>query len=397
MKSLFKKFVLLCALAVMAISTRAQIAVPPPMPAYQPLPSQQLDQLLGPIALYPDPLIAQILPAATLPTQIVLADRYVSGGGDPNQIDQQPWDASVQALARYPEVLKWMDDNLNWTTELGQAFLYQQQDVMDSIQRLRQSAANFGNLQSTPQQQVINDGGNIEIIPSDPQVIYVPVYQPDQVFYQSGYGSPFITFGIGFPIGGWLDCDFDWQHHNLIVWGRDHPRPSSWWREPERQRDNGHTRVWNPDHRPGAIETRGGDRGWGNSPASVVTRPEPARQAPHNQPVIGTVSHSVSDSATPRRTPTPPARPETPATWNSAPVMRPPAAAVEHSQPVSRPESGGAFIGIQSAHDTKTYSNRGNQSVQTIARPAPVSHSEPVSRPAPSPAGGGHGSNPQRH
>ena len=102
----------------------------------------------------------------------------------PTQIDQQPWDASVQALARYPNVLKWMDDNLNWTTELGQAFLNQQQDVMDSIQRLRQSAYNLGNLQSTPQQQVINDGGYIEIVPADPQVIYVPVYQPDQVYYQ---------------------------------------------------------------------------------------------------------------------------------------------------------------------------------------------------------------------
>src|ERR1035441_10423431 len=83
----------------------------------------QLDQLLGPIALYPDPLIAEILPASTLPTQIVLADRYITGGGDPNQIGQQPWDASVQAVARYPSVLKWMDDNLNLTTELGQAFL----------------------------------------------------------------------------------------------------------------------------------------------------------------------------------------------------------------------------------------------------------------------------------
>ena len=171
------------------------------MPVYQPLSDEQLDQLLGPIALYPDPLIAQILPASTLPTQIVLADRYVSGGGDPNQIDQQPWDPSVQALARYPEVLKWMDDNLNWTTEVGQAFLNQPQDVMDSIQRLRQSAYNLGNLQSTPQQQVVNDGGYIEIVPADPQVIYVPVYQPDQVYYQTGYGPPFITFGIGFAIG----------------------------------------------------------------------------------------------------------------------------------------------------------------------------------------------------
>src|ERR1035437_3418551 len=167
MKPLLKIAVLLCVFTGMAISVRAQMAVPPPMSAYQPLDYQQLDQLLGPIALYPDPLIAQILPASTVPTQIVLADRYVSGGGDPNQIDQQPWDASVQALARYQNVLKWMDDNLNWTTELGQSFLNQQQDVMDSIQRLRQSASNVGNLQSTPQQQVINDGSDIEIVPAN--------------------------------------------------------------------------------------------------------------------------------------------------------------------------------------------------------------------------------------
>ncbi|MGO9477660.1 MAG: DUF3300 domain-containing protein, partial [Limisphaerales bacterium] len=145
MKSWFNIAVSLCVLAGAALSARAQTAVPPPMAAYQPLSYQQLDQLLGPIALYPDPLIAQILPASTLPTQIVLADRYVSGGGDPNQIDQQPWDPSVQALARYPEILKWMDDNLNWTTDLGQTFLNQQQEVMESIQRLRQSASNLGN------------------------------------------------------------------------------------------------------------------------------------------------------------------------------------------------------------------------------------------------------------
>src|ERR1039457_1023416 len=169
MKPLLKIAVLLCVLTGTAISVRAQMAVPPPMAAYQPLAYQQLDQLLGPIALYPDPLIAQIL----------LADRYVSGGGDPNQIDQQPWDPSVQALARYPDVLKWMDDNLNWTTDLGQAFLNQQQEVMESIQRLRTSANDIGNLQSTPQQQAINDGGYIEIVPANPQVIYVPVYQPD--------------------------------------------------------------------------------------------------------------------------------------------------------------------------------------------------------------------------
>src|SRR5271154_319023 len=261
----------LCVFIGTAISLRAQMAVPPPMPANQPLSDAQLDQLLGPIALYPDPLIAQILPASTLPTQIVLADRYVTGGGDPNQIDQQPWDASVQALARYPNVLKWMDDNLNWTTELGQAFLNQQQAVMTSIQRLRASANNLGNLQSTPQQQVITDGGDIQIVPVDPQVIYVPVYQPDQVYYDAADGSPYITFGIGWPIGAWLDCDFDWGNGNLIFWGNGYSRPANWWHESSRQRDMGHTTVWRPNNHPGAFARNRGDRGWNNNPTSRAT------------------------------------------------------------------------------------------------------------------------------
>jgi len=382
MKLLFNIAVLLCVLTGTALSLRAQMAVPPPTPAYQPLAPAQLDQLLGPIALYPDPLIAQILPASTLPTQIVLADRYVSGGGDPNQIDQQPWDPSVQALARYPNVLKWMDDNLNWTTDLGQAFLNQQQDVMVSIQRLRTSAYNIGNLRSTPQQQVVNDGGYIEIVPAEPQVIYVPVYQPDQVYYQTCYGPPFISFGIGWPIGLWLNCDFDWGHHNIIVWGRDHPRPPNWWHEPPRQRNTGHTTVWRRDNHPGAVAVNRGDRGYG---------------VPRNQPVVAAVGRSVSDSAAPRRTPAPAARPEAPATRASMPAARPAPAAVERSQPISRPESNGAFIGIQSSHDTRTYSDRGQQSMQAIT------HSEPVSRPAPEMSsggggGGGHSSNSQpRH
>ena len=358
MKPLIKIAVLLCVLAGALPSLRAQMAVPPPMAAYQPLSDAQLDQLLGPIALYPDPLIAQILPASTLPTQIVLADRYVSGGGDPNQIDQQPWDASVQALARYPNVLKWMDDNLNWTTDVGQAFLNQQQEVMESIQRLRQSAFNLGNLQSTSQQQVINDGGDIEIVPSDPQVIYVPVYEPDQVYYQTAYGSPFISFGIGCPIGAWLNCDFDWGNYNIIVWNHDHPRPPNWWRETSRQRIPVHTTVWRPDNHPGVAGVNRGDRGYA---------------VPANRPVVATVDRSMSDSAAPRQTPAPMARPEAPA--------------IRTEMPVSRPESTGAFIGVQSSSDTRAYSNRGQQSMQTITHSAPVSRPA-MSRPA-MPSGGG--------
>ncbi|MGB7746245.1 MAG: DUF3300 domain-containing protein [Verrucomicrobiia bacterium] len=371
MKPLFKIVVLLFVLTGTAISMRAQTAVPPPMTAYQPLAAAQLDQLLGPIALYPDPLIAQILPASTLPTQIVLADRYVSGGGDPSQIGQQPWDPSVQALARYPTVLKWMDDNLNWTTDLGQAFINQQQDVMVSVQRLRTSASKVGNLQSTPQQQVITDGGNIEIVPADPQVIYVPVYQPDQVYYQTCYGPPFITFGIGFPIGLWLNCDFDWGNFNIIFWGNGYSRPSNWWHESSRQRDMGHAGVWHANNHPGAVAANRGDRGYG---------------VPYNRPGAATSGRSVSDSAVaPRQRQAAAAHPEAPAARAAMPVARPTPAPVQHSQPVSRPESSGAFIGIQSSHDTRTYSSRGQQSMQE------ASHSEPVSHSTPSFGGGGGG------
>jgi len=373
MKALLKAAVLMCVLAGTAISLRAQMAVPPPAAAYQPLADNQLDQLLGPIALYPDPLIAQILPASTFPTEIVLADRYISGGGDPNQIDQQPWDASVQALARYPNVLKWMDDNLNWTTELGQAFLNQQQDVMNSIQRLRTSAYNLGNLQSTPQQQVIDDGGYIEIVPVNTQVIYVPVYQPSVVYYQS---APIITFSIGYTIGWWLNCDFDWVNHHIIVWNRDHPRPPNWWHEPPRQQSLAHTTVWRPNNRPVQVEAYRGDRGWGT---------------PNNQPAVTVVGRSASEM--PRKTPTPAVRPETPAT--RPPAITPvnnvrPTPTVNYNR--AQLESNGAFIGVQSSSDTRNYSDRGRESTQTINHPAPAQHPAAAPNSTSRSFGGGGGS-----
>ena len=275
---------------------------------------------------------------------------------------------------------------------------------MDSIQRLRTSANNIGNLQSTPQQQVINDGGYIEIVPANPQVIYVPVYQPDQVYYQTAYGTPFITFGIGFAIGGWLDFDFDWGHHDIIVWGHDHPRPSNWWHEPPRQRNTSYTTVWRRGNYPGAVAVNRGDRGYG---------------VPNNRTAVATVGRSVSDSAAPRWSPAPAARPEAPATRTSMPVARPAPttrpeapvtrtstpvarttpAPVQHSQPVSQPAPTSALIGIQSSHDTRTFSTRGQQSVQTIPHSAPAPRSAPISRPAPATSsgggGGGHSSNSQ--
>ena len=395
MKSLFHVFTLLLGI-MFWFPAQAQTPVPPPISEYQPLSADQLDQLLGPIALYPDPLIADILPASTLPTQIVLADRYVSGGGDPGQIDQQPWDATIQGLAHYPSVLSWMDQNLNWTTELWEVFLNQQQDVMDSIQRLRASAQNMGNLQSRPQQQVVYDNGSIEILPADPEVVYVPVYQPAEVYYQGGFG---LTFGASFPIGIWLNGDFDWHNHHLIEWDHNHPRPGNWWHERPDQRDtyaDHHAAVWRPeDHRDPGIGNRG-DRGWNNQPANrqpvnrndhnqPVPRPgapnenRPAQRQPQPQPHPVTIIGDHSNGPRPVAEPRPPARPE------PAPVVNHPAPApVQHYQPTSRPAATGAFIGVQSSQQTRDYSNRGQQSMQT------VTHSAPPSRPAP-PAGGGGG------
>jgi hypothetical protein len=374
MKTIFNLAILACGLAVLPV--QAQLAVPPPTTVYQPLSDQQLDQLLGPIALYPDPLMADILPAATLPTQIVMADRYVSGGGDPNEISQQPWDASVQAVAHYPNVLKYLDDNLNWTEELGQAFLNQQQDVMDSIQRLRSEAQSMGNLQSTPQEDVETDDGDIDIVPTDPDVIYVPVYEPDQIYYDNGIG---ISFGIGFPIGFWLNGDFDWHHHNLIVWDNDHPRPVGWWHEPPDRRNivlASHTVVWHPASRPGFATANRGDRGWNNP----VVRP--AANRPVERPASPAPEISRPEVNRPEA-----AQVERPATFN-----RPAAALVERSEAASRPEASGAFIGAQSSRATQAFSERGQQSIEA-SRPEPAPRSEPVSRPAPEAAPASHSSN----
>jgi uncharacterized membrane protein YgcG len=203
-----------------------QDGVPPPEYAAPMRSPPELEQLVGPIALYPDPLIAEILPASTFPSQIVMADRYLSEGGDPSQIPQQPWDPSIQALAHYANVLKWMDDNLPWTTQLGQAFENQQADVMDAVQRLRGRAQSLGNLPSTPQENVVTDEGDIDIEPTDPAQMYVPTYDPDQIYYQPGV---YCSFGFALPIGGWLPYDWDWHHHGMYFWGPGHERPHNWW------------------------------------------------------------------------------------------------------------------------------------------------------------------------
>jgi Protein of unknown function (DUF3300) len=203
-----------------------QAQAPPPEPPQAPaqrapkqLAPEELNRLLAPIALYPDALIALILPASTVPSDLVLVARYIASNGDPAQAANQPWDDSVKSLAHYPDVLKWMDQNLEWTTAVGEAFLDQPADVMNSIQGLRAEAKAAGNLTDTPHQRVIQEESGIRIVPAQPDVIYVPQYDPDVVYvrpYSQNVG-PLLTFGAGFAVGSWLNYDCDWGRRSIYV------------------------------------------------------------------------------------------------------------------------------------------------------------------------------------
>jgi uncharacterized membrane protein YgcG len=209
-------------------------------PAYTTQTPAQLQQLVAPIALYPDSLVAQVLAASTFPAQIVEADRWVQNNstlkGDAlaQAVDQQQWDPSVKALTAFPTVLGNMDKNLSWTSSLGDAYYNQQQDVMDAVQVMRQKAQTSGNLQSTDQQTVQTQGSSIVIQPTNPQVVYVPAYNPWVVYggpiapwpYWYNYpgiwwGGPSLYFGgIGFGIGFYGGYGWGWNHWGTNWGGR---------------------------------------------------------------------------------------------------------------------------------------------------------------------------------
>jgi hypothetical protein len=146
--------------------------------------TEELEQLVAPIALYPDALVAQILAASTYPTQVVEADRWMQqhskleGTNLTDEVNNQPWDPSVKALTQFPSVLANMDQNLSWASSLGDAYMNQPDDVMNTIQEMREQAKQAGNLNTTSQEEVVQNGQDIEIEPADPSVVYVPEYDP---------------------------------------------------------------------------------------------------------------------------------------------------------------------------------------------------------------------------
>jgi hypothetical protein len=333
-----------------------------PVPeAYQPLSDAQIDQLLGPIALYPDPLLAQILEGATLPAQIVLADRYVSGGGDVRQISEQLWDQSVQALAHYPTVLKYMDDNLSWTAQVGQVFVNQQQAEMASIQRLRASAYSLGNLKTNQQELVTDADDEIDIDPADDNTMYVPDYQSDQVYSTQGsVDSGYTNFGDGYPIGLWLDSDFDWGNSNVRSWNSGYSRPANYWHTDPRQRDRSHTSI-RETNRPEGMEI---DRGQvPRSNTAMVQRADVRYSGDHAQ-TARPESRPAEQRPVARTQDTPgEVRPEQ--RVEPQPEQRPQVERIPERQYEPRPEPSEALHGSENAHETRAASSRGQESLHS--------------------------------
>ncbi len=183
---------------------------------------EELDNLVAPVALYPDALLAQILVAATFPEQVEIASQYVRERGT-RGIDDQGWDLSVKAVAHYPPVLNMLANDGDWSVALGQAYAAQSGDVMDAVQRMREMAREQGNLVSTPEHTVSYDRERIVIVPANPQVIYVPTYDPAIVYVRPvfgfGFHARYFSFGIGFPIGSWLVYDMDWYGRRVYYDG----------------------------------------------------------------------------------------------------------------------------------------------------------------------------------
>lgn len=297
-------------LLLAAIPAMAQYSSQPPL-----LAPQELDNLVARIALYPDPLLAQVLAAATFPDQIQDAARWaydhrgLRGDDLADRIANSnlPWDPSVQALLPFPEVLDTMARDMDWTVQLGDAFLAQRYDVMDAVQRMRQAAANYGYLQSNEQVRVVNDPGYIQILPYDPAVIYVPAYDPWLVYapprpgFYAGTAIRFsrgCAIGFGFTRWGW-GGGFDWRARNVVVgrsvWNRD-------WHD--RRRDvvivNNHQTVIRREPMPLPTYRRDNtpDRGWQrpDREARPMPAPLPERRAEY-RPQAPRVEQNYRQSA----------------------------------------------------------------------------------------------------
>ena len=237
-------FLLTVTMSSLRPAARAEDAPPPANDAadaaqIEKFTPEELHTLVAPVALYPDALLAQVIPASAFPSQIVVAYRFIQTGGNPDAPpDNGTWDSSVIALMHYPPVLKKLNDDPTWTEQLGFAGTYQMDELTQAIQQVRAEAQAAGNLQSNDKQVIQEADNEIAIQPADPQVIYVPDYDPYGIC-EGPLPDPFI-WGAGFGFGIWLSNRWDWHHHHIWLgnqWshgGWHQPTRPGYWRPPQR-------------------------------------------------------------------------------------------------------------------------------------------------------------------
>lgn len=363
-------------------------------PQAKPLSQAELEQILAPVALYPDDVLSQILIASTYPLEIVQADRWakqnsgLKGDALTVALEKQPWDPSVKSLVNFPQVLGMMSEKIDLTQKVGDAFLAQRQDVMKAVQSLRAKAQASGNLKTTKEQQVIVEKETIVIQPANPEVVYVPTYNPTVVYgtwpypayppyyyYPPSYyaGAAFVGFAAGVAVGAaW---GYAWGHCN---WGGgdidiDVNRNTNINRNIDRskyQRGQGGRGSWqhNPSHRGGVAyrdRATASKYNRGASPSAVQSRQnyrgrsegvqrDLGRSGTGQRPSAGQMDRSAGAD---RR-------------GSASQMDRTRGSASERGTGVSQRDSGrsSAFSGMDRGSSAKDFSSRGSQSRQSMSR-----------------------------
>jgi len=348
-----------------------------------------LEYLLGPIALYPDPLLALILPASSFTEQITEAASWIAsnpqavGRGDFAAVDAKPWDPSVQALTRFPNVIKMLSEHLDWTESLGWAFSVQPADVATVTQLLRAKAEKAGNLKSTPQQVVTSrqEGGStvIYVVPADPERIYVPFYDSSVVFDSAVTGA--LVFGTAVLVGSAWNNRWGWNNRSWNqVWINGpgvRPRPP---------RPGPPPGAWRPD-RPGGRPDRPGVRPErpGVRPDRPGVRPERPGVRPDRPGALPDRPGNRPDrpAARPDR---PTARPERPSARPDRPINRPetrPSRPADRPNRPQRPEAGGGRQPGASNRPTDVQRPQRTRPEQQRARPQPSARPQQPQRARP--------------
>ncbi|MBL9148721.1 MAG: DUF3300 domain-containing protein [Phycisphaerae bacterium] len=376
-----------------------------------------LEELVGPIALYPDPLLANVLAASVYPDEVQAAGAYLKKGGDPKKAVSQGWEEPVATLAQVPDALKMLVDYPDWTVALGRAYITQSTDLMKAVQELRRRAWDNGSLKSTPQQVVAQSGDTIVIQPAQPQVIYVPQYNPQVVYVDNSSDAVVagvIGFGVGVAVGAIIanNWDCDW-HGGYVCWGPGWGYHGHW-----SSNNNTNININNNNN----INIGSGNVNIGNG-NNNINRPRPGGEGGRWQPDaskvrpsqwgpdaglsnwkgVGEGTRPVAGRVPGRTDNTPIARPSTRPAGANAPSNRPSTMpATKPSLPSSRPSMPSSIPqsrpaqskpgGFDMDNGSKDFGNRGKQSIGGGSKPAakpsvPAARpSAPAYKPAPKPA-----------